>query len=182
MQLRAGAKVLLHSVDPRILIADEPTTALDVTLQAQVLGLLEESKVRGKAPIFISHDLAVVSRIADEVLVHEGEVVERGSADQVFEEPQRTPIRASFWMQCPLFARDALVVTIARCTAAAAAVTLSGAITRAIAIDIASGRAQRDKPCEAGQMACRGRSSTMPPLSCDLARLWASSASPDLGS
>ncbi|WP_247406326.1 MULTISPECIES: hypothetical protein [unclassified Bradyrhizobium] len=58
MQLRAGAKVLLHSVDPRILIADEPTTALDVTVQAQVLGLLEESKARGKAPICISHDLA----------------------------------------------------------------------------------------------------------------------------
>ncbi|MET4449386.1 ABC-type dipeptide/oligopeptide/nickel transport system ATPase component [Bradyrhizobium sp. GM2.2] len=94
MQLRAGAKVLLHTVDPCILIADEPTTALDVTVQARVLGLLEESKVRGKATIFISHDLAVVSRIADEVLVmHEGEVVERGSADQVFEEPQHAYTR-----------------------------------------------------------------------------------------
>ncbi|MGY3294453.1 ABC-type dipeptide/oligopeptide/nickel transport system ATPase component [Bradyrhizobium sp. LM3.6] len=73
------------ALDPRILIADEPTTALDVTVQAQVLGLLEQIKVRGKALILISHDLAVVSRIADEVLVmHEGEVVERGSADQVF--------------------------------------------------------------------------------------------------
>ncbi|MCK1680805.1 ABC transporter ATP-binding protein [Bradyrhizobium sp. 147] len=77
------------ALDPRILIADEPTTALDVTVQAQVLGLLEETKLRGKALLLISHDLAVVSRIADEVLVmHEGKVVERGSADQVFQDPQ----------------------------------------------------------------------------------------------
>lgn len=82
------------ALDPRILIADEPTTALDVTVQAQVLGLLEEAKLRGKALLLISHDLAVVSRIADEVLVmHEGKVVERGSADQVFQDPQHTYTR-----------------------------------------------------------------------------------------
>ncbi|WP_409241867.1 dipeptide ABC transporter ATP-binding protein [Bradyrhizobium sp. NC92] len=82
------------ALDPRILIADEPTTALDVTVQAQVLGLLEETKVRGKALLMISHDLAVVSRIADEVLVmHEGKVVERGSADQVFQDPQHAYTR-----------------------------------------------------------------------------------------
>ncbi|MCP3392325.1 ABC transporter ATP-binding protein [Bradyrhizobium sp. CCGB12] len=82
------------ALDPRILIADEPTTALDVTVQAQVLGLLEETKVRGKALLLVSHDLAVVSRIADEVLVmHEGKVVERGSADQVFQDPQHAYTR-----------------------------------------------------------------------------------------
>lgn len=82
------------ALDPRILIADEPTTALDVTVQAQVLGLLEETKLRGKALLLISHDLAVVSRIADEVLVmHEGKAVERGSADQVFQDPQHTYTR-----------------------------------------------------------------------------------------
>lgn len=82
------------ALDPRILIADEPTTALDVTVQAQALGLLEETKLRGKALLLISHDLAVVSRIADEVLVmHEGKVVERGSADQVFQDPQHTYTR-----------------------------------------------------------------------------------------
>ncbi|MCK1754166.1 ABC transporter ATP-binding protein [Bradyrhizobium sp. 137] len=82
------------ALDPRILIADEPTTALDVTVQAQVLGLLEEAKLPGKALLLISHDLAVVSRIADEVLVmHEGKVVERGSADQVFQDPQHTYTR-----------------------------------------------------------------------------------------
>lgn len=150
MQL-AGAKVLLHTVNPRILIADGPTTALDVTVQAQVLGLLEESKVRGNALIFISHDLAVVSRIADEVLVmHEGEVLERGSAD-TSSRSCSTPIPPSFWMQCHLLAREALVYRYC---------PLHGRRGRSHAlwsnyprIDIASGRAQRDKPCEAVQRA-----------------------------
>ncbi|MGY4627342.1 dipeptide ABC transporter ATP-binding protein [Bradyrhizobium sp. USDA 4486] len=77
------------ALDPRILIADEPTTALDVTAQAHVLSLLEETKTRGKALILISHDLAVVSRVADEILVmREGEVVERGNAGQIFKDPE----------------------------------------------------------------------------------------------
>ncbi|MBB4370607.1 peptide/nickel transport system ATP-binding protein [Bradyrhizobium sp. cir1] len=77
------------ALDPRILIADEPTTALDVTAQAHVLALLEETKTRGKALILISHDLAVVSRVADEILVMRGgEVVERGTAAQIFRDPR----------------------------------------------------------------------------------------------
>ena len=77
------------ALDPRLLIADEPTTALDVTIQAQVLALLEETRARGKALILISHDLAVVSRMADEVLVmRDGEVVERGVAEQIFSDPR----------------------------------------------------------------------------------------------
>ncbi|WP_370100510.1 dipeptide ABC transporter ATP-binding protein [Bradyrhizobium yuanmingense] len=77
------------ALDPRILIADEPTTALDVTAQAHVLALLQETKARGKALILISHDLAVVSRVADEILVMRGgEVVERGPAVQIFKDPR----------------------------------------------------------------------------------------------
>ncbi|WP_407120933.1 dipeptide ABC transporter ATP-binding protein [Bradyrhizobium sp. STM 3561] len=77
------------ALDPRVLIADEPTTALDVTAQAHVLSLLEETKARGKALILISHDLAVVSRAADEVIVMRGgEVVERGSAVEIFKDPR----------------------------------------------------------------------------------------------
>ncbi|RXH03383.1 dipeptide ABC transporter ATP-binding protein [Bradyrhizobium vignae] len=76
------------ALDPRILIADEPTTALDVTAQAHVLSLLEETKTRGKGLILISHDLAVVSRVADEILVMRGgEVVERGNPVQIFRDP-----------------------------------------------------------------------------------------------
>jgi len=77
------------ALDPDLLIADEPTTALDVTIQAQILALLEETRSRGKALILISHDLAVVSRMADEVIVmRHGEVVERGPAQQIFGAPR----------------------------------------------------------------------------------------------
>jgi peptide/nickel transport system ATP-binding protein len=77
------------ALDPKILIADEPTTALDATVQAQVLELLAATRDRGKALIIISHDLAVVSQMADEVLVmRHGEVVERGAVDAVLSNPQ----------------------------------------------------------------------------------------------
>ncbi|WP_433294054.1 dipeptide ABC transporter ATP-binding protein [Actinoplanes sp. CA-030573] len=76
------------ALDPKVLIADEPTTALDVTVQAQVLDLLAESKRRGTAIIMISHDLSVVARLADEVAVmREGEIVEHGPVDEVLYRP-----------------------------------------------------------------------------------------------
>lgn len=75
---------------PQLLIADEPTTALDVTIQAQILQLLKRlQKDHDLAVIFISHDLGVVAHMADEVVVMEkGRVVEQGSADAVFLAPQ----------------------------------------------------------------------------------------------
>jgi ABC-type dipeptide/oligopeptide/nickel transport system ATPase component len=71
---------------PQLLIADEPTTALDVTIQAQILELLRQLRDKYKlAMLFISHDLGVVSRVADRVAVmYAGEVVEMGSVRQVF--------------------------------------------------------------------------------------------------
>jgi len=76
--------------DPKLLIADEPTTALDVTIQAEILRLLSELKQRlGMAIAFISHDLNIVRRFADRVCVmREGEVVETGPAAEVFAQPQ----------------------------------------------------------------------------------------------
>ena len=76
--------------EPALLIADEPTTALDVTVQAQVLRLLDELKNRMRmAMLFITHDFGVVADIADEVIVmFRGEIVEAGSVEQVLQSPQ----------------------------------------------------------------------------------------------
>jgi peptide/nickel transport system ATP-binding protein len=76
--------------EPKLLIADEPTTALDVTVQAQILALLEDLQKRlGMAIIIITHDLGVVAEIADDIAVmYAGRIVERGSADEIFHRPQ----------------------------------------------------------------------------------------------
>jgi peptide/nickel transport system ATP-binding protein len=75
---------------PRLLIADEPTTALDVTIQAQILELMRDlQRETGMAIILITHDLGVVAELADEVAVmYAGRVVERASAERLFTEPQ----------------------------------------------------------------------------------------------
>jgi peptide/nickel transport system ATP-binding protein len=76
--------------DPRLLIADEPTTALDVTLQAQILDLMHELKAESSAAIIlITHDLGVVAEVCDEVAVmYAGEVVEHADVDELFASPQ----------------------------------------------------------------------------------------------
>jgi peptide/nickel transport system ATP-binding protein len=76
--------------DPKLLIADEPTTALDVTLQAQILDLMRELKAAsGAAIILITHDLGVVAEVCDEVAVmYAGEIVERASVSELFASPQ----------------------------------------------------------------------------------------------
>jgi microcin C transport system ATP-binding protein len=76
--------------EPEILIADEPTTALDVTIQAQILALLEELKQRlGMALLLITHDLGIVRRMADTVCVMTGgEIVEQGPTRDIFETPR----------------------------------------------------------------------------------------------
>lgn len=75
---------------PKLLIADEPTTALDVTVQAEIITLLKELQVETQMSIiFISHDLSLVSEIANRVLVmYQGEIVEQGLVEQVFHNPQ----------------------------------------------------------------------------------------------
>jgi oligopeptide/dipeptide ABC transporter ATP-binding protein len=78
------------ALEPKLLIADEPSTALDVTIQAQILRLLEQlNRDRDLAVIIITHDLGVVAEIADRVLVmYGGRIVESGTLDQIFYDPQ----------------------------------------------------------------------------------------------
>ncbi|WP_403022131.1 dipeptide ABC transporter ATP-binding protein [Salinibacterium sp. GXW1014] len=74
--------------DPELLIADEPTTALDVTVQAQIMELFESLKAEGRALLVISHDLAVVGRLADTIAVmNQGRIVEQGPAEDVLFRP-----------------------------------------------------------------------------------------------
>ncbi|HEX3240650.1 MAG TPA: ABC transporter ATP-binding protein [Solirubrobacterales bacterium] len=89
MRQRAMIAMAL-ALEPDLLIADEPTTALDVTIQAQILELLRElNRKRNLATILITHDLGVVAEIADRVLVmYAGRVVEQGTLDDIFYDPQ----------------------------------------------------------------------------------------------
>jgi peptide/nickel transport system ATP-binding protein len=94
-QLSGGQKqrvmiAMALSCQPKLLIADEPTTALDVTVQRAILDLLIELKHEFQmAVIFISHDLGVIAEIADDVLVmHKGKIVEEGSVEEIFTNPK----------------------------------------------------------------------------------------------
>jgi oligopeptide/dipeptide ABC transporter ATP-binding protein len=89
MRQRAMIAMAL-ALEPQVLIADEPTTALDVTVQAQILDLLSRlNRERGLATILITHDLGVVAEVADRVLVmYGGRVVEEGTLDEIFYDPQ----------------------------------------------------------------------------------------------
>ena len=81
--------------EPDLLIADEPTTALDVTIEAQILKLLRDLKARfGMALLLITHDLGIVRKMADRVLVMtQGEIVEAGPTAEIFERPQHAYTR-----------------------------------------------------------------------------------------
>ncbi len=82
--------------EPKLLIADEPTTALDVTIQAEILALINRLKrENGMAVLFITHDMAVVAQMADRVVVmYRGKIVETGTVDQIFTAPQQDYTKA----------------------------------------------------------------------------------------
>ncbi|PKP63063.1 MAG: peptide ABC transporter ATP-binding protein, partial [Alphaproteobacteria bacterium HGW-Alphaproteobacteria-8] len=86
------------SCDPRVLIADEPTTALDVTIQAQIIALVKELRARlGMAVVWITHDLGVVAGIADRVMVmYAGQVVESAAVQALYDNPAHPYTRALF--------------------------------------------------------------------------------------
>jgi len=89
MRQRVGIAMAL-ACGPDLLIADEPTTALDVTIQAQILALIDRMRREtGAAVLFISHDLSVISQIADEVaVIYAGQIVEKAPVDRLFAAPE----------------------------------------------------------------------------------------------
>ncbi|MDD3225407.1 MAG: ABC transporter ATP-binding protein [Clostridium sp.] len=89
MRQRAMIAIAL-ACDPKILIADEPTTALDVTIQAQIMELMSELQVKlGTAIVLITHDLGVVANVANRIQVmYSGLIMERGTTDEIFKNPQ----------------------------------------------------------------------------------------------
>ncbi len=95
------------SCNPQILIADEPTTALDVTIQAQILDLLKDLQQKvGMALILITHDLGVVAEVADEVLVmYAGRVVEQGAVKEIFAHP-KMPYTRGLLNSIPTLSKD----------------------------------------------------------------------------
>lgn len=101
MRQRAMIAMAL-SCNPKLLIADEPTTALDVTIQAQILELLKRlQKETGMAIMYITHNLAVVTEIADEVVVmYLGKVMEHASVEEIFHNPLH-PYTRALWRSIP---------------------------------------------------------------------------------
>lgn len=89
MRQRAMIAIAL-AANPKLLIADEPTTALDVTIQAQILELMKDLQQKmGTSIIFITHDLGVVANMADRVAVmYAGQIVEMGTVDEIFYDPR----------------------------------------------------------------------------------------------
>jgi oligopeptide/dipeptide ABC transporter ATP-binding protein len=95
------------SCDPKLLIADEPTTALDVTIEAQILELIEElQRELGMSVMFITHDLDVIGEIADRVIVmYTGKVVERAKTEDIFYNPSH-PYTQALLKSIPKIGRD----------------------------------------------------------------------------
>ena len=101
--------------EPQLLIADEPTTALDVTIQAQILDLLKRlQRERGLAVLFITHDLGLVRELADRVVVmRNGEAVEQGLVSEVFAQPKHPYTRGLLTCKPVLGHRVARLTTVA---------------------------------------------------------------------
>lgn len=95
------------AANPSILFADEPTTALDVTIQAQILDLLRQIQTQlGTSTVFVTHDLGVVARVADRVAVmYAGKIVETGTAEEIFYDP-RHPYTWGLMQSLPAFSKE----------------------------------------------------------------------------
>ena len=95
------------ALEPKLIVADEPTTALDVTVQKQILRLVRAmQRAHGTAVLFVTHDLGVVAQVCDDVtLLFGGRVIEQGRTAEVFERAATPPIRARLLDACPRYDR-----------------------------------------------------------------------------
>ncbi|GFZ89819.1 ABC transporter ATP-binding protein [Okeania sp. KiyG1] len=113
-QLQRVMIAMAISCSPTLLIADEPTTALDVTVQARILELLRElGKRRGMSVIFISHDLGVMAEVADTIAVmYQGKIVESGEIGQIFTQPQHPYTKGLLACRPPLHGKILRLPTV----------------------------------------------------------------------
>ena len=111
-QLQRAMIAMALACEPELLIADEPTTALDVTIQAQVIVLLQElARERGLTVLFITHDLGVVGSLCDRLAVmYAGRIVEQGKTDQLFGTPAH-PYTANLLKAVPMLGRGRVALT-----------------------------------------------------------------------
>ena len=111
-QLQRAMIAMALACEPEILIADEPTTALDVTIQAQVIVLLRDlARERGLTVLFITHDLGVVGSLCDRLAVmYAGRIVEQGTTDQLFGAPAH-PYTANLLKAVPMLGRGRVALT-----------------------------------------------------------------------
>lgn len=95
--------------DPMLLLADEPTTALDVTIQAQIIEMMEELKHKlGTSIVLITHDLGIVAEICDYVaIMYAGEIIEMGTAEQIYEAPSHHPYTVGLFNSIPNLEEEA---------------------------------------------------------------------------
>ncbi|MUL39138.1 ABC transporter ATP-binding protein [Gloeocapsopsis dulcis] len=129
-QLQRVMIAMAISCDPALLIADEPTTALDVTVQATILDLLRELRDRRQmSMMFITHDLGIIAEIADSVAVmYQGKIVEYGSAEQIFTHPQHPYTKGLLACRPSLEKRSQYLLTVSD--------FMSVGLTRAGEVDI----------------------------------------------
>lgn len=142
------------SCEPRLLIADEPTTALDVTIQQSILSLLQHLKERyGMGLIFISHDLAVVSGVADAVAVmYQGRMVEKGPRQQVIRRPANSYTQGLIACRPPLDHRPERLQTLAHFSSGRTATPIKRSTGSS-----RSGSTTREKTTPTGKTGIKGK-------------------------